>query len=90
MKIQVGKKYRMRNYPTPYKYVYIFGQNKDFNKDDFDGDSYVGTIVEESKLILNRTIYSDGLIWGENGSWDNAEVHGEFFDSNDLVIEVEE
>mgnify|MGYP005850152437 CR=1 FL=1 len=90
MKIKVGGKYRMRDYPTPYLYVYIVCKTKDIQPDiyEWQENSFYGVIVEESKLTSVKYLFSDFLEFGENGSWDNAEVHGNFHDSNDLVEEL--
>jgi len=92
MKIEVGKKYRMRDYPTKYLYVYILCKVTDIQPDcyDWQKNSFYGTIVEESRLISVKYCFSEIIEFGEKGSWDNAEAHGSWHDSNDLISEYQE
>ena len=96
MKIQVGKKYRMKNYPTPYLYVLIIAKESDFGLSEFNAksfyqdkdkengiDLYAGIVVYcGSNKDINRE--PDLLSWGEDGSWDGSFL----LDNNALVEEV--
>ncbi len=90
MKIESGKRYRMRSYPTSYCYVQIIGMVKDIQPEcyELEEKAFYGVIVEESKLITVKYILSEPFLFGENGSWDNAEAYGSWHCNNDLVLEV--
>ena len=90
MKIEVGKKYRMRNYPTPYLYVQIISRVKDIQPSCYESEekAFYGVIVEESNLIYCKYLLSEPFKFGEKGSWDNAEAHGDFYNNNDLIVEI--
>ena len=77
MKIKVGGKYRMRNYPAPYEYVKIIG-----SKDEYEEEVFFGNII--SKNFLGLETRSKLCEWGARGNWDNGK--GE--DCNDLTEEI--
>lgn len=77
MKIEIGKKYRIRNYPAKYEYVKIVG-----SKNDYDDEVFFGNIVVKNFLGLETR--SHFCEWGRNGNWNN----GEWIDDNDLISEV--
>jgi len=79
MKIEVGKKYRMRNYHAKYKHVKIIG-----SKNEYDDEVFFGNIVV--KNVLGLEIRSNLCEWGATGNWDN----GEGIDDNDLIGEVKD
>jgi len=87
MKIQVGKRYVMRNYPGPYKYVQIICKESDLGtaRPSYETvDTFLGIIVYHSPLGLTR--YPDACAWGENGEWDGYWIN----DTNALVAEYED
>ena len=43
MKIEIGKKYRMRNYPAKYEYVKIIG-----SKNEYDEEVFFGNIISKN------------------------------------------
>ena len=77
MKLNVGGKYRMRNYPAPYEYVKIIG-----SKGEYDEVVFWGNII--SKNFLGLETRSELCEWGTNGNWYN----GKDEDCNDLVEEI--
>jgi len=86
MKIEIGKRYKMRNYPADYKYVHIVCTSDSIGLATFrDTKEYLGVIVYNFKPLGN-TPKPDFCYWGENGNWDNGKV----IDRNDLVEEYAE
>lgn len=77
MKIKVGGKYRMRNYPAQYLHVKIVG-----SKGEYDEEVFLGNII--SKNFLGLETRSHLCEWGSFGNWDNGA--GE--DCNDLIEEI--
>ena len=79
MKIEVGKKYRMRNYPAPYEYVRI-----EESLWQYDEEVFLGRIAEKDSFgLLTMSHFCE---WGISGNWDN----GEGIDDNDLISEVKD
>lgn len=82
MKIEVGKKYRMRNYPAPYEYVEIISIVSNSMRASTIGLEFMGCIT--CKNESGDTIREMPYYWGVSGNWDN----GEGIDDNDLISEV--
>lgn len=79
MKIEVGKKYRMRNYPATYEYVRI-----EDSLWQYDEEIFLGRIVEKDSFgLLTMSHFCE---WGASGNWDN----GYGIDDNDLFSEVKD
>ncbi len=83
MKIEVGKKYRMRSYINDYLYVQILGKVKDILPKD-NSEEFYGVIVFRSSITGTPSFDPSILSWGEDGSWDGMFPQ----DSNSLVYEV--
>jgi hypothetical protein len=86
MKIEIGKKYRMKDYPSAYLYVHILGRESDIIPISFDEDKrFFGVVIYQHSLI-SRITYDTSLgVWGEDGSWDGAYLD----DCNAIVSEWE-
>lgn len=89
-KLEVGGKYRMKDYPGDYEYVKIIGMEKDIGIDDGKSyytdkengvDLYHGVIVFKT-ITGDLSRMPDLLVWGENGEWDGAFLN----DRNSLII----
>lgn len=89
IKLRVGGKYRMKNFPMEYEYVLIIAKESDFG---IDGISYYNDketgVAEYAGIIIYKnyklTRLPDLLSWGEDGSWDGAFLN----DTNTIVSEV--
>lgn len=79
MKLEVGRKYRMKDYLGDYEYVVILGMEKDIGIDDGKSyylddngiDLYHGVIVYKT-ITGDLSRMPDLLVWGANGEWDGA------------------
>lgn len=84
MKLEVGKKYRMRGYGLNYEYVLIVCRENDIIPNVQD-NLFAGVIVYKDELG-NLTRQPDFCTWREDGAWD-----GYFpLDSNAIYREVDE
>ena len=92
IKLRVGGKYRMKDYPGEYEYILITGMERDLGIDDgkcyyndkTNGiDQYHGVIIYKSSLS-GLTRMPDLLVWGENGEWDGAFLE----DCNAIIEEI--
>ena len=80
MKIEVGKKYKMKNYPLEYSYVLIVCKESDLgveetvsNYSNEASELFSGVIIYESKALSSgKHRYPELFTWGENGEWDGA------------------
>ena len=85
MKIEIGKKYLMRNYPAYYDYVVINRIECNY----FNEIECWGHIIVNGKpdidLLSNEV---EEYRWSENGSWDLCDKAGLGQDINDLIIEL--
>lgn len=85
MKIEIGKRYKMRGHPKQYEYVQILTKASDVVPDE---EGFIGCIVYTNSVLEKASLNPSLCIWSEKGSWDCLQESGLGTDCNDLVSEV--